>query len=607
MKILVLSLLLSALLPAAAKTIYVSVDGLDYQQDRWNETWYLLDQNGNQMEVGDWAGSSPETAFSRWGDAICFASDGDVVLVGPGVYREDSVRLQGYYDYSIEIRSENGPETTIFEGDIDGLDQYGKFTLSGITFMNAWIWGDEAERLIMENCVIKDNRYWDGNKRQSGKSGAMVLYWGNTSPISGATLKNCIVENITGDGGALEYCILFNCIVRNNRGLYAGGMYDCTAYNTLIVGNHAVRAEPDWVNSYDGWGGAATDCTLVNCTVVGNVADAGAGGVRNCKVMNSIVVGNRLANGSGSNWSNSSTFYSSCTTGSPSGSGNIIASPRFADSDYRLAAGSPGIDAGSNSYVYGTEDLDGFQRIYGSRVDMGAYEYVGRKTCVVSFDPNGGSVSLDSIRVAVGSVLGNLPIPFRYGWTFEGWYDDPDGGSLVTAQTAASGRNMYLYARWSAETDSVWQPVYRFYSKSYKGHFYTIDPEERATLMCTNPNWRYEGVAYYAATEQVQGTVPLHRFYSKNYRGHFFTVDEDEMWTLRNTNPNWRYEGVAFYVYPSRQADPSRTATAIYRFWSKGYRHHFFTIDEDEMWTLRETNPNWKYEGVAFYAFEDEP
>ena len=379
-------------------------------------------------------------------------------------------------------------------------------------------------------------------------------------------------------------------------------MYDCTAYNTLIVGNHAVRAEPDWANSYDGWGGAATDCTLVNCTVVGNVADAGAGGVRKCKVMNSIVVGNRLANGSGSNWSNSSTFYSSCTTGSPSGSGNIIASPRFADSDYRLAAGSPGIDAGNNSYVYGTEDLDGFQRIHGSRVDMGAYEYVGRKTCMVSFDPGEGSVSIDFIQVAVGSVLGSLPIPYRYGWRFEGWYDDPDGGSLVTAQTKAAGRNMYLYAHWTEETDSVWQPVYRFYSKGYKGHFYTIDPEERATLMCTNPNWKYEGVAYYAATEEVEGTVPLHRFYSKNYRGHFFTVDEDEMWNIRHTNPNWKYEGVAFYVYPNRTADATRSCTAIYRFWSKGYRHHFFTIDEDEMRDIRETNPNWKYEGVAYYA-----
>ena len=40
----------------------------------------------------------------------------------------------------------------------------------------------------------------------------------------------------------------------------------------------------------------------------------------------------------------------------------------------------------------------------------------------------------------------------------------------------------------------------------------------------------------------------------------------------------------------------------VFRFWSKGYRHHFYTIDEAEMRTVRDTNPNWKYEGIAFYA-----
>ena len=145
-------------------------------------------------------------------------------------------------------------------------------------------------------------------------------------------------------------------------------------------------------------------------------------------------------------------------------------------------------------------------------------------------------------------------------------------------------------------------PIHRFYSKAYKGHFFTISEEEKDDLIAHNPNWRYEGTAYKAYTNEATGTTALFRFYSKGYRGHFFMIDEDEMWTLRETNPNWKYEGIAYYVYPNRRADPSRTATAIYRFWSKGYRHHFFTIDEDEMWTLRETNPNWKNEGVAFYA-----
>ena len=161
------------------------------------------------------------------------------------------------------------------------------------------------------------------------------------------------------------------------------------------------------------------------------------------------------------------------------------------------------------------------------------------------------------------------------------------------------------------ETDPAWwntvgavaeaMPVYRFYSKNYKGHFFTIDEDEMWTIRNTNRNWSFEGTAYMAYTNQVHGTVPLYRFYSKGYRGHFFTIDADEAETVKK-NPNWKYEGIAYYVYP----EEVEGAVPVFRFWSKGYRHHFYTTDEAEKDTLIATNPNWKYEGVAFYAMPAE-
>ena len=651
-----LALLAGLVLPAAAKTIYVSEDGPadDYSYDEEKRRWYYWEEywhddgygsgwmDSRQVYINGEPGDSWENAYSSIDDACDAAESGDTVLVGPGTYAPFWTSYKG-----LTIRSVAGAERTVVDAKHDYSDCAGLGAtdrIVGFTLQNAYesgvscYLGGYVDACIIRNCGSVDNvlsEYFDADVvvRQYRDGGARD-----------AILTDCVIENCLGGGAA--WCTLHRCIVRNCRGNEFGGLNECIAYNTLIVGN---RAEVmDAADPNEGRCGGAAHSTLYNCTIVDNYAQRELGGVGGscwgaaygstydrmtlgdrtassygpCKVYNSIVVNNTCGNGTVSNygmvdwgggdywyggWDGEGFAYSCSYPKPPLGTGNTGTAPRFADSDYRLAAGSPGIDAGNNSYVYETEDLDGFQRIYGSRVDLGAYEYVGRKTCVVSFDPNGGSVSLDSIQVAVGSVLGNLPIPFRYGWTFEGWFDSPNEGSLVTAQTKAAGRNMYLYAHWSAETDSVWQPVYRFYSKNYKGHFYTINPEERATLMCTNPNWKYEGVAYYAATEQVQGTVPLHRFYSKNYRGHFYTIDEGEMWTIRNTNPNWRYESVAFYVYPNRTADATRSCTAIYRFWSKGYRHHFFTIDEDEMWTIRYTNPNWKYEGEAFYAYEDAP
>ncbi|HEY3268369.1 MAG TPA: choice-of-anchor Q domain-containing protein [Armatimonadota bacterium] len=65
-------------------------------------------------------------------------------------------------------------------------------------------------------------------------------------------------------------------------------------------------------------------------------------------------------------------------TGMGAPAGNISANPLFADReqrDYRLAAGSPCIDAGDDAAVLaGSTDVTGAARIQGVHVDMGAYE-----------------------------------------------------------------------------------------------------------------------------------------------------------------------------------------------------------------------------------------
>jgi hypothetical protein len=151
---------------------------------------------------------------------------------------------------------------------------------------------------------------------------------------------------------------------------------------------------------------------------------------------------------------------------------------------------------------------------------------------------------------------------------------------------------------WNTVRVDVPLTVWRFYSKNYKGHFFTIDEEEKDGLIEGNPNWKFEGGAYRAYTNGAAGTAALHRFYSKKYRGHFFTIDEAEMQEVRDTNPNWKYEGIAYYVHP----EEVEGSVPVFRFWSKGYRHHFYTIDEEEKDDLIATNPNWKYEGIAFWA-----
>ncbi|MEY4917300.1 MAG: hypothetical protein RL616_1213, partial [Verrucomicrobiota bacterium] len=121
---------------------------------------------------------------------------------------------------------------------------------------------------------------------------------------------------------------------------------------------------------------------LNNCTLAGNATSEVnpafnyGGGADESVLNNCIVYGNAAS--SGNNYNNSTLNYC-CTTPLPgSGTGNFTNAPLFVDlagGDFHLQSSSPCINAGNNSYVTTTNDLDGNPRIQGLVVDMGAYEF----------------------------------------------------------------------------------------------------------------------------------------------------------------------------------------------------------------------------------------
>lgn len=69
----------------------------------------------------------------------------------------------------------------------------------------------------------------------------------------------------------------------------------------------------------------------------------------------------------------------------------------------------------------------------------------------ISFDSQGGT-SLDSRLVQENSQIGNLPTPTKVGYTFLGWYTEPNGaGVKITATTVYNfGSDITLYAHYDA-------------------------------------------------------------------------------------------------------------------------------------------------------------
>lgn len=66
------------------------------------------------------------------------------------------------------------------------------------------------------------------------------------------------------------------------------------------------------------------------------------------------------------------------------------------------------------------------------------------------FQPGKGEVSRRSIEVADGQALGELPIPRRQGYIFDGWYTAPEGKGqkIVPGDPYTFGDDTVLYAHW---------------------------------------------------------------------------------------------------------------------------------------------------------------
>jgi hypothetical protein len=146
-----------------------------------------------------------------------------------------------------------------------------------------------------------------------------------------------------------------------------GGVYQGTLNGCTLTGNSA---------EYNGFGGGVYGGTLNNCTLAGNGSRTTlyGGGAYAATLANCIVYYNSAQNGP--NYSGCTWNYC-CTTPLPYGPGNITNAPLFVDyagGNLRLQSSSPCINAGNNSYVTGTTDLDGNPRIVAGTVDLGAHE-----------------------------------------------------------------------------------------------------------------------------------------------------------------------------------------------------------------------------------------
>jgi hypothetical protein len=153
-----------------------------------------------------------------------------------------------------------------------------------------------------------------------------------------------------------------------------------------------------------------------------------------------------------------------------------------------------------------------------------------------------------------------------------------------------------------------YQPVYRFWSGKFNGHFYTISEAEKNDVVRRYPDvWSYETIAWYALPLQ-NGNCPagynkIYRFWSGSYNHHFYTASESEKnHVLRNWPNVWQYEGPQYCVQTGAGASSNQP---VYRFWSGKLNGHFYTADGSEKNHVIRTWPEvWSYEGEHYWVYK---
>jgi hypothetical protein len=253
-----------------------------------------------------------------------------------------------------------------------------------------------GNRAIVEQCVVSGNEasgYGGGVYSYGGKAAYCTISGNKADYAGGADFSSGSIENSTicsnesvrkaGGINARFNSRIQNCIILNNLAGANGGGIEASSsdiINCLVYRNRA--------DSNGGGIFANNGSEVQNCTIVSNISAIGGGGLHclnNVDSLNCIVYFNSgsVATPNYRNYGTGIYYECCCTTPAVTGivdhTGNIDTDPAFVNfdgGDFHLLKSSPCVDTGDNeSWMFGGTDLDGYARIYNSRVDMGAYEY----------------------------------------------------------------------------------------------------------------------------------------------------------------------------------------------------------------------------------------
>ena len=128
----------------------------------------------------------------------------------------------------------------------------------------------------------------------------------------------------------------------------------------------------------------------------------------------------------------------------------------FSRTGYKFVKWTTNADGTGNEYIDG-QSVNNLTVINNATINL--FAQWEERPFVVTFNPNGGIVTPGSKEITYNSTYGDLPSGDnikRLGYTFAGWYKEPEFTNQVTAETTYDiTDDSTLYAKWTPHTYTV--------------------------------------------------------------------------------------------------------------------------------------------------------
>ena len=455
-------------------------------------TTYRYVWNVNGVDAED-AGASWTMPYYSVKAAIDAANAGDVILIGPGVYK-----LNGELtvNKSVTIRGAAGKEVT----ELNGQDFCRCMTISGSATPSP---------------VVEELTFRKGKSASQKDGGGVAVGYG--------TLRRCIVtDNAAGGrGGGLAISgsgFVSQCSVSSNKETICWGGVGVVMTGNSILEHSIVFDNVNWKDGVAGAGGPgggidlqSNNPTVRNCTIYGNCGTTG-GGIynnvgNNAKIHDCIVWGNMTTSDTSEgapNWYGTgnkiTNVFSSVAWGVTVGDRKLFGNPDFKDAahgDFRLKATSLCCDSAWGVATV-EKDFLGNPRVRGAKMDIGALESDPNEKAIAMVTAVEGSLDSAVLSCTAKGTGFDIGEATCY-WTFDGRV--PTAGDHDAVGVSAShtyGLGTVSVALTVVIGDETFTDVQSDLSFVYPAHTYVRE---------TNPNAAAPYASWETAATDIQSAI----------------------------------------------------------------------------------------------------